>query len=38
MGGVEVNINLIKIVINLNKVREEIKAFREVVFFFIRNL
>ena len=37
-GGVKANIGLIKIVINLNKIREEIKTFRKVIFFFIRSL
>ena len=34
-GGVKVNISLIKVIINLNKVREEVKTFREIIFFFI---
>ena len=36
-GGVKVNINLIKIIINLNKIKEKVKTLREVMFFFIRN-
>ena len=38
MGGVKVNINFIKIIINLNKVKKEIKTLREVISFFTRNL
>ena len=34
-GRVKANINLIKMIINLNKVKEKIKTFREVIFFFI---
>ena len=34
-GGVKININLIKIIINLNKVKKEIKTLREIIFFFI---
>ena len=37
-GGIKVNTGLIKIVINLNKVREEVKTLREVIFFFTRSL
>ena len=37
-GGVKVNTGLIKIVIGLNKVKEEVKALREVMFFFIWSL
>ena len=37
-GGAKVNTGLIKIIINLNKVKEEIKTLREVIFFFIRSL
>ena len=37
-GGVKVNTNLIKIVTGFNKVKEEVKAFREVISFFIRSL
>ena len=37
-GKVKVNINLIKIIINLNKVKEKIKPFREVISFFTWNL
>ena len=33
-GRVKVNINLIKIIISLNKVKEEVKAFWKVMFFF----
>ena len=36
-GGVKANINLIKIIINLNKVKEEVKAFREIISFFTWN-
>ena len=34
-GGVKVNISLIKIVIGLNKVKEEVKTLREIISFFI---
>ena len=34
-GGVKVNTGLIKIIINLNKVKEKIKTLREIIFFFI---
>ena len=34
-GGVKVNTGFVKIVINFNKVKEEIKTFREVISFFI---
>ena len=37
-GKVKANTGLIKIVINLNKVKEEIKALREIIFFFTWNL
>ena len=37
-GGVKINTGLFKIVIGLNKVKEEVKAFREIIFFFIRSL
>ena len=37
-GGVKVNIGLIKIITNLNKVREEIKTLWEVISFFTWNL
>ena len=37
-GKVKVNIGLIKIVASLNKVREEIKDFREVIRVFTQNL
>ena len=37
-GRVKVNTGLINIIIGLNKVREEVKTLREVVFFFIRSL
>ena len=37
-GGVKVNTNLIKIIINLNKIKKEIKTLREVIFFFTRSL
>ena len=33
-GGVKINISLIKIIIGFNKVKEEIKIFREIIFFF----
>ena len=36
-GKVKINTGLIKIIAGLNKVREEIKTFREVIFFFIWN-
>ena len=35
VGGVKANTGFIKVIIGLNKIREEIKALREVVFFFI---
>ena len=34
-GRIKININLVKIVINLNKVKEEVKTFREIISFFI---
>ena len=34
-GGAKVNTGLIKIIINFNKVRKEIKTLREVISFFI---
>ena len=34
-GRVKININLIKIIIGLNKVKEEIKTFQEIISFFI---
>ena len=37
-GGVKANINFIKIVINLNKVKEEIKTLQEVISFFTQSL
>ena len=37
-GGVKVNISLIKIIVNFNKVREEIKTLREVICIFTRSL
>ena len=37
-GKVKVNTGLIKIIINLNKVREEIKTLREIIYFFTWNL
>ena len=37
-GGAKINTGLIKIIIGLNKVREEVKTFREIISFFIRNL
>ena len=33
-GGVKVNTGLIKIIINFNKVRKEIKTLREIISFF----
>ena len=36
-GKVKVNTNLIKIIISLNKVEKEVKTFREIISFFIRN-
>ena len=36
-GRVKVNISFIKIITGLNKVREEVKAFREIISFFTRN-
>ena len=38
VGGVKVNTGFIKIIINLNKVKKEIKTLREVIFFFTRSL
>ena len=35
VGKVKANTHLIKIIINLNKVREKIKTLREVISFFI---
>ena len=37
-GKVKTNTDLIKIVINLNKIKEKIKTLREIIFFFTRNL
>ena len=37
-GGVKANTGLIKIIISLNKVKEKVKALREVIFFFTWNL
>ena len=37
-GGVKVNTGLIKIIIGLNKVKEEVKILLEVISFFTRNL
>ena len=34
-GKVKVNINFIKIIISLNKVKKEVKALRKVISFFI---
>ena len=34
-GKVKVNTGFIKIVISLNKVKEKVKAFREIISFFI---
>ena len=36
-GRVKVNTGLIKIIINLNKVKEEIKTLREIISFFTRS-
>ena len=36
-GGVKAITGLIKIITGLNKVRKEVKAFREIMFFFIWN-
>ena len=33
-GRAKVNTSLIKIIIGLNKIKEEVKALREVIFFF----
>ena len=33
-GGAEINISLIKIIAGLNKVKEKVKAFQKVIFFF----
>ena len=35
VGGVKVNISLIKIIIGLNKDKKEVKTLREVISFFI---
>ena len=37
-GEVKVNTGFIKIVISLNKVKEEIKTLQEIISFFTRNL
>ena len=37
-GKVKINTGLIKIVINLNKIRKKIKTLWEIIFFFIWNL
>ena len=37
-GRVKINTGLIKIIINFNKVKEEVKTLREVMFFFTWNL
>ena len=37
-GKAKTNINLIKIITGLNKVKEEIKTLREAISFFTRNL
>ena len=36
-GKVKANTSLIKIIINLNKVKEEIKTLREIISFFTRS-
>ena len=33
-GGVKINTGLVKIIINLNKVKKEVKTLREVISFF----
>ena len=33
-GGAKVNTGLIKVIIGLNKVKEEVKTLREIIFFF----
>ena len=37
-GGAKVNTGLIKIIINLNKVKEEIKTFQKIIRIFTRSL
>ena len=37
-GGVKANTGLTKVVINLNKVKEEVKTFREIISFFTWSL
>ena len=37
-GGVKANINLNEVIAGFNKVKEEIKTLREIVFFFTRSL
>ena len=34
-GRAKINTGLIKIIIGLNKIREKVKTFREIMFFFI---
>ena len=34
-GKVKINTSLIKIIISLNKIKEEVKALREIISFFI---
>ena len=37
-GKIKVNTSLIKIIINLNKIKKEVKTLRKVISFFTRNL
>ena len=37
-GKAKANTNLVKVIINLNKVKEKVKALREIISFFTRNL
>ena len=37
-GGVKINTGFIKIITGLNKVKEKVKAFREIIRVFTRNL
>ena len=38
VGKVKANINLIKIITGLNKIKKEVKTLREIISFFTRNL
>ena len=38
VGGIKVNIGFIQIIINLNKVKKEIKTLWEIIFFFTWSL